>query len=82
MHILRLNAVPDFEARSQLGVRGMKERERERKRGKKVHAAAGTWLRKKNDGHIKRRQDHKWGTETRVMHREERCGGRQHEDDA
>lgn len=35
MHILRLNAVPDFEARSQLGVRGMKERERERERGKK-----------------------------------------------
>lgn len=29
MHILRLNAVPDFEARSQLGVRGMKEREKE-----------------------------------------------------
>lgn len=47
MHILRLNAVPDFEARSQLGVRGMKERERERKREEKVHAAAGTWLRKK-----------------------------------
>lgn len=60
MHILRLNAVPDFEARSQLGVRGMKERERERKRGKKVHAAAGTWLRKKMTGtlnDVRRRLD-------------------------
>lgn len=57
MHILRLNAVPDFEARSQLGVRGMKERESEReKEGRKSarssrHVAAQT----KNDGHIKRR---------------------------